>query len=85
MTTLGKITMAVRTHTGDTNQEQAPASNGEREVNTVAAVESARLLTGSVDVAIRVRDTIRAKSDEEWWNHEFLLHESVLRFVHHLL
>ena len=50
-----------------------------------AVIESARLFTGSVAVALRVREILEAMSDEEWWAHQFVLHPSVMAFVHHRL
>ena len=48
----------------------------------IAAVESARLFTGSVDVAVRVRDKLRTMADDEWWMYVFVLHPSICKWVH---
>ena len=58
------------------------ASGFERESVQIAAVESARLFTGSVDVAVRVRNKLRAMSDDEWWMYVFVLHPSICTWVH---
>ena len=79
-TTLGELTLALRKHLPDPSEEVA--SGFERESVQIAAVESARLFTGSVDVAVRVRDKLRAMSDDEWWMYVFVLHPSICTLVH---
>ena len=73
--------MAYRAHHKDPNKEEK-ATEAERLSYSIVAVESARLLTGSTDVAVRVRDKINALSDKEWWDYEFLLHPSLIQFLH---
>ena len=83
VTTLGQVAMALRAHHQDPNTEEKPTAN-ERPMVGISAIESARLWLG-VDVALRVRETLDGKSDEEWWQHKFLLHPNVLQFLHHRL
>ena len=83
-TSLGAITLAMRAHHNDPNNEEEP-SVAERRVLTVSVVETARRFTGSTDVAIHVRDKVLAMSGKEWWEHEFVLHPEVFQFLHNCL
>ena len=76
--------MAFRAHHNDPKTEEE-VTDDERISVTITAVESARLNTGSTDVAIRVRDKINALSDQDWWDYEFKLHPSLIQFLHHRL
>ena len=80
LTTLGKVTLAMRAHHQDDDTEEKPKGSERRGLG-ISAIESARLWLG-LDVALRVRETLEAKSDEEWWQHKFLLHPDVLQFLH---
>ena len=83
LTTLGKVVLAMRAHHEDPNTEEKPTP-AERNLMQITAIESARLF-GGLDEALQVREHVSAKSDEEWWQHQFLLHVDVFQFLHHRL
>ena len=84
LTSLGAVTLAFRKHHNDPKTDEE-VTNAERISVTFTAVESARLFTGSTDVAIRVREKINALTDKEWWGYEFMLHPSLIQFLHRLI
>lgn len=84
LTTLGALTLAMRAHHSDPNTEEVP-SDAERSGIAITAIESARRFTGSIEVALCVRDKIEAMSVDEWWAHKFLLHPSLMGFLQHRL
>ena len=89
--TCGQLTIAIRQHTRDSNNEPQPAvehagpQGNERAGVGCAVIESGRLHMDSMEFARQVNVMLQAMTDEQWWAHQFLIHPNVFAFVHHRL
>ena len=78
------VVLALRAHHNKEGDVPELASASERAGVSISVTESTRLFD-NVLVAYHRKAQLDALTDEQWWAHEFVLHPSQLRFLHHRL
>ena len=85
-TTNGAIILAVRAHHNEQGGNPNEATEEERRAQNVMVMESARLYGGGcMSIAAKVYDELQSLTNAQFWAYRFMLHPTLMQFVHHRL